>query len=80
MAYRPDPSEFDKPLSQAELEELSRQLSRLSPFHVQDAYRRAYEECQMDGERLPKAAAIQELVTAWKLLRRWKRRRLERRD
>ena len=29
MAYRPDPSEFDNPLTQAELKELHRRLSLL---------------------------------------------------
>jgi len=33
----------------------------------------AHEACRMDGDRLPRASAVQELVAAWKLL--WGRRR-----
>jgi hypothetical protein len=80
MAYRPDPGEFDKPLNPAELKELHRRLSLLSPHHVQEAYRSAHHRCCMGGDLLPRAAAVQELVTAWKILRRWKARRPERRD
>ncbi len=81
MAYRPDPSEFDRPLSVDQVHELHRTLALLSPHHVTDAYRKAHDACrmEMDGERLPRAAAIQELVTAWKVLRAWKRRRPPRR-
>jgi hypothetical protein len=34
----------------------------------------------MDGENLPRAADIQELVTAWKLARAWRLRRPVPRD
>lgn len=80
MAYRPDSSEFDHPLSAGELKELYRKFSLLSPHHVQEAYRRAHKQCQMEGDVLPRAAVLQELITAWKLLRNWKRRRPPRRD
>jgi hypothetical protein len=80
VAYRPDPSEFDKPLSRDELQELRRRLSLPSPHQVQDAYRAAHTRCEMDGDILPRAAALQELVTAWKLMRNWKRRGPPRRD
>lgn len=80
MAYRPDPSEFDEPLSPHELKELRHRLALLSPHHVQQAYRDAHKRCQMDGDILPRAAALQELVTAWKMLRQWKRKRPARRD
>jgi hypothetical protein len=75
MARRPDPAEFDQPLDREELQALSRRLARLSPHHVADAYRRAYEACRMEGDQLPRAADIQELVTAWKVTRAWKLRR-----
>jgi hypothetical protein len=80
MARRPDAVEFDQPLDKEGLKELSRRLARLSPHHVADAYRRAYEACRMDGENLPRAADIQELVTAWKLARAWRLRRPVQRD
>ena len=73
MARRPDPAEFDRPLNRAELAGHQRCLATLSPHYVADAYRQAHEACRMEGERLPKASAVQELVTAWKLM--WKRRR-----
>ena len=80
MAYRRDPSEFDRPLTPDQLRELHRRMSMLSPYHVAQAYREAPEACRMDGELLPRSTALQELVTAWKILRRWKRRRPPRRD
>ena len=33
----------------------------------------------MEGDRLPSASAVQELVTAWKLLWGWRKRRPEER-
>ena len=72
MARRPDPAEFDRPLTEAELKERVRRLSVLPPHHVTDAYRRAYEACRMEGDRLPQASAVQELVAMWKVLRKWR--------
>lgn len=68
MARRPRPP--DDVLSRAELDELHRNLSLLSPSSVIDFYRRAHTDCAL--ERKPGAKAIQQLVTAWKILRRWK--------
>ena len=73
MARRPDPAEFDRPLNRAELAERRRRLAMLSPHHVAEAYRQAYEACRMEGDRVPRASAVQELVSAWKLL--WGQRR-----
>jgi hypothetical protein len=72
MARRPDPAEFDCPLTEAELKERVRRLSLLSPHRVAESYRQAHEACRMDGDRLPRASAVQELVAAWKLLRKWR--------
>jgi len=80
MAYRPDASDFDRPLSAEELKELQRKISMLSPGHVYDAYQRAHADCRMDGEKLPRATALQELVTAWKVLRALRSRRNRGRD
>ena len=80
MARRPDLSEFDKPLTREEVEALRRHLSGVDPFRVQRAYQQAYERCRLHGPLIPKASAIQELVTAWKVLRDSKRRGPERRD
>ena len=78
MVRQPDPSKFDRPLTRAELKERERRLSLLSPQHVAEEYRRAYETCRMDGDRLPSASAVQEMVTAWKLLWSWRKRRAAR--
>jgi len=75
MARRPDPAEFDRPLTDAELKQRRRELSMLSPQHVAESYRRAHEACRMDGDQLPRASAVQEMVAAWKLLWTWRRRR-----
>jgi hypothetical protein len=69
MARRPDLAEFDKPLSRDQLAQLTRRLAVLSLYDVQRAYRDAYVRCAMNGDLLPPAAAVQELVTAWKLMR-----------
>jgi hypothetical protein len=74
MARRPHPAEFDRPLNRAELAERQRRLSMLSPHHVADAYRQAHEACKMDGDRLPKASAVQEMVAVWKVLWGWRRK------
>ena len=75
MPRRPDPTEFDTPLTKDELAKRRRDLSMLSEHHVRDAYQDAYERCQMKGDAVPRASAIQELVTVWKLLWSWRRRR-----
>jgi hypothetical protein len=68
MARRPDTN--DRPFSPAELNELRNNLSHLSPSSVVDFYRTAHRNCA--PERKPGAKAVQQLVTAWKILRRWK--------
>jgi hypothetical protein len=75
MAQRPDPGELDKPLTKEDLAKRRRALSMLSEHSVRDAYRLAWEQCKMHGDGLPDASAIQELVTAWKLLWSWRRRK-----
>ena len=75
MARRPDPAEYDKPLTRQQLAELARHLAGLDPFRVQTAYRQAYERCRLSGAVLPQASAIQELVTSWRILRRMKLKR-----
>jgi hypothetical protein len=67
MAWRPDPTQFDKPLTKEDLADWRRALSMLSEHSVRDAYRLAWERCKMQGDGLPPPSAVQELVTAWKL-------------
>ena len=75
MARRPDPVEFDHPLGKDELQALARRLGMLSPHGLVDAYRRAHLACSMPGDRVPRAAETQGMVTAWKLMRAWAKRR-----
>lgn len=69
MAYRPDPANLDKPLSKDDLEQYGYTLSSLAPQRVFAEYRRLYQECKLEGEQLPKASSIQQLVTVWRFLR-----------
>jgi len=68
MDRRPQKSGNDA-LSQSELEELRRNLARLSTDSVESFYREVYSDCAI--ERKPTAKAIQRLVSAWKTLRKW---------
>jgi hypothetical protein len=69
MAYRPDPANLDKPLSKEDLEHFQYKLSSLAPQRVYAEYRRLYEECEIKGERLPKASSVQQLIAVWRFLR-----------
>ena len=62
--------EIETPLSREELGEFVRRLSMLSVDGVEGTYRTAHAECRYDGKRPPPAAAVQQLVAAWKVLRR----------
>lgn len=64
-----DHRDEDEPLTEAELKELRDNLSKLSGPSVVDFYRTAHRDCSV--ERKPSAKAIQSLVAAWKILRRW---------
>ena len=75
MAHRPDPSPDNRPFTQAELKELHLKMTLLSRYHVIKAYREAHERCRMNGEVVPHAKAVQELVTAWRVLRESRRSR-----
>lgn len=57
-----------RPLSKEALQERVRSLSLLSPQHVRDAYRKAWEQCRLEGADVPNVQAVQELVTVFKLL------------
>jgi hypothetical protein len=37
---------------------------------VEGVYKTAYNDCRFHGKRLPPAAAIQQFVVAWKVLRK----------
>jgi hypothetical protein len=80
MARRPDPAEFDRPLSRREVGDLRKHLSSVDPFRVIRVYQDAHEACRLHGEMIPKASAVQTLVTAWKVLRKRRNNRPSRPD
>jgi len=73
MARRPDINRWDDVLSREDLKALGDSLAHLSPSSVRDFYERAYQKCRISDTDFPSARAIQELVQAWKLLRKWRR-------
>jgi hypothetical protein len=74
MARRPDFGKKEEVWTREELEEIARNLAVLSEPAVLEVYRRAYRECAIINSRtFPTARSMQELVTAWKLLRKWRR-------
>ncbi len=75
MARRPDPGQHEMVWSREDLKEIMRNLALLSEHGVRDFYGRAYRECRIiNSHTLPTPRAIQELVTAWKQLRKWRKR------
>lgn len=74
MARRPDPSSREEILSAEHLKELNHNLAHLSMSAVLDFYQRAYRDCRIvNSHTFPTARVIQELVQAWKQLRKWRR-------
>jgi len=73
MARRPDIKRQEEFMSREDLKALRDSLAHLSPSSVRDFYERAYQRCRMSDRDFPPARAIQELVQAWKLLRKWRR-------
>lgn len=67
--------ESNRPVIKEELAERRRKLLMLSEYSVLNAYREAHERCKMEGDALPRASAVQELVTAWRVLSSWRRRK-----
>jgi hypothetical protein len=70
MARRPQLP--DEVLSPKDLAELQRRLSMMSVTAVQDFYRSAHFVCRIGPGHFPGARAIQELVQAWKQIRKWR--------
>jgi len=59
-----------EPILNRDLEEFSRRLSMLSTPGVEGVYQTAYRDCAFKGNRLPPAVAVQQLVAAWRVLRK----------
>jgi len=60
-------------LSREDLQQLRHSLAHLSMSAVRDIYQRVYQECRITSRDFPPARALQELVQAWKQLRKWRR-------
>lgn len=74
MARRPDVEKREEILSREHLDELAQNLSHLSVHAILDFYQRAYRDCRIiNSSTFPPARAVQELVQAWKQLRKWRR-------
>jgi hypothetical protein len=56
-------------MTPAEIEQLRHNISLLSAQSVENFYRETHKACEV--ERKPGPRAIQQLVQAWKQLRRW---------
>ena len=69
MAHRP---ESETILTREQLAEFTRQLQMLSDDGVERIYETTYGECAFKERILPPAAAIQQLVAAWKVLRKFR--------
>jgi len=69
MAKRPSSVPNDK-LTRQQLQELERSLSLLSPPIVEERYRQAADRCRFLD--LPTPRVVQELVTTWRVLWRWR--------
>ena len=74
MARRPDLGKPTEIWSREDLKEITHNLSLLSEHGVREFYQRAYRECAIiNSHTFPPARAIQELVQAWKQLRKWRK-------
>jgi hypothetical protein len=74
MARRPDFAKEEKIWSREDLKEITRNLAVLGEHGVREFYQRAYRECAIiNSHTFPPARSVQELVQAWKQLRKWRR-------
>jgi hypothetical protein len=70
MARRP--REPEEVLSPKDLADLQNRLSMMSTTAVQDFYQYAHSACRVGPGHFPTPRAIQELVQAWKHMRKWR--------
>jgi len=73
MARRPEIHAHKDVLRRKDLETLSDSLSRLSVSAVRDFCERPPNQYRISDRDFPSARAIQKLVQACKLLRKWRR-------
>jgi hypothetical protein len=73
MARRPDPTKHEDMMTAEDLKALRYSLAHLSEPAVLEAYQQAYRACRIiNSHTFPTARSIQELVQAWKTLRKWR--------
>jgi hypothetical protein len=73
MARRRDFGKRDDVMSETDLKALGETLSHLSMPAVLDFYQQAYRDCRIiNSSTFPPARAVQQLVQAWKQLRKWR--------
>lgn len=74
MARRPDLNKREDMMTREDLNALSDSLAHLSMHAVLDFYQQAYRACRIiNSSTFPTPRAIQELVQAWKQLRKWRK-------
>jgi len=74
MARRPDPARREDVMSEEDLKALGENLAHLSMPAVLDFYQQAYRACRIiNSSTFPSPRSVQELVQAWKQLRKWRR-------
>ena len=69
MARRPNSGNREQ-LTAAELGELRKRLTEMPLSNLEIFYRATHHACAYDAMRVPSPRLIQELVTAWKALRK----------
>lgn len=72
MARRPNSGSREQ-LTARELERLRKELEAMSPYEVELYYRATHNACAYKYQRVPSPRIIQELVQAWKQLRKLRR-------
>jgi hypothetical protein len=60
-------------MSNEQLSEFERKLTMLRDSGVEGIYQSAHEQCRYDGRHLPQPSAVQQLVAAWRVLRKFGR-------
>jgi hypothetical protein len=74
MARRPDFGNSGDMMSRKDLDALAESLAHLSRSAVLDFYQSAYRDCRIiNSSTFPSARAVQQLVQAWKQLRKWRK-------
>jgi hypothetical protein len=66
------PNSPEEILTRKDLVELQRRLSMMSITAVQDFYQYTHNTCRIEPGHFPSPRAMQELIQAWKQMRKWR--------